>query len=402
MNNYILFEDSLSSNFLPLSYTRHLGDLRFGITTLAEKWAKSLNSSVSFHLSNDRKYLESKFHPVYTESNVLINARIIPDAELIAHIRDLEPNSYLISDQTLIACRLNEEAARNFSTDNETAFGTKRREYSKKNAFLTLNHLTDLFSKNRQGISSDFELITADRTSSTLPSDVKLIGDKNQLFIEEGAKIPLCSINTSSGPVYIGKNVEIMEGSMLRGPLAICDNSVVKMGAKIYGATTIGPWCKVGGEINNSLMQGFSNKAHDGFLGNSVIGEWCNIGADTNCSNLKNNYGNVKIWDFEKNKLRDSKLIFCGLLMGDHSKCGINTMFNTGTTVGVNANIFGGGFPPKFIPCFSWGGENTWEEYNFEKAVEVADTVYSRRDLTFEDADLQILKHIFDNTRHTM
>jgi len=400
MNNYLLFEDRCEVKFRPLTLTRHLSDIRFGIITLKEKWEQMLKSSTSCHLTEERSYLGKKFHGVYTENNVLINARIVPDKELIAHIHDLEPNTYLTRENTIIACRLDAKSARSFDPNSE-AEGTSRREYSSKNNFFSIKQLTDVFSKNRQAITYDFDLITLNRNSSKLSSAVHHIGDSKDLFIEEGAKVPLCSINTSSGPVYIGKNVEIMEGSMLRGPLALCDNSVVKMGAKLYGASTIGPWSKVGGEINNCVFQGYSNKAHDGFLGNSVIGEWCNLGADTNCSNLKNNYGSVKIWDFASDQMTSSGLIFCGLLMGDHSKCGINTMFNTGTTVGVNANIFGGGFPPKYIPSFAWGGENTWEEYNLEKALDVAETVYSRRDLELDDIDRDILTYIFENTRHT-
>ncbi|MFZ6051159.1 GlmU family protein [Halocola ammonii] len=400
MNNYLLFEDNREIKFRPLSLTRHLSNLRFGISTLKEKWELMLKSSTSCHLIEERRYLGKKYHGVYTDNNILINSRIIPDSELIAHIHNLELNTCLTSGNTILACRLGKKSAESFDPESESE-NTQRREYTPKNTLFSVKQITDIFSKNREAISFDFKLLTKGRTSLKLSDSVHHIGKPEDLFLEEGAKVPLCSINTSSGPVYIGKNVEVMEGAMLRGPLALCDHSVVKMGAKVYGASTVGPWSKIGGEVNNCVFQGYSNKAHDGFLGNSVIGEWCNLGADTNCSNLKNNYGSVRIWDFQKEDYASSGLIFCGLLMGDHSKCGINTMFNTGTTVGVNANIFGGGFPPKYIPSFSWGGENTWEEYNLDKALDVAETVYARRNLELEETDREILKYIFENTRHS-
>jgi UDP-N-acetylglucosamine diphosphorylase/glucosamine-1-phosphate N-acetyltransferase len=260
---------------------------------------------------------------------------------------------------------------------------------------IVIEHRWDLFQKNEAAIELDFYLITDERKSQKLSKTNTLIGPSDLLFIEKGASIEGCILNTNHGPIYVGENAEIMEGSMIRGSFVLCEEAVVKMGAKIYGATTIGPFSKVGGEINNSIIFGYSNKGHDGFLGNSVLGEWCNLGADTNNSNLKNNYANVKLWNYEQHKMVDTGLQFCGLFMGDHSKCGINTMFNTGTVTGVNANVFGGGFPPTFIPSFSWGGSEGFEKYQFNKAIEVAKRVMERRNLQLSEEEIKILEHIF-------
>jgi UDP-N-acetylglucosamine diphosphorylase/glucosamine-1-phosphate N-acetyltransferase len=257
-----------------------------------------------------------------------------------------------------------------------------------------INHVWDIFQKNAEAIRSDFELISKGRTSQKLSETVTVIGDKNLVFLEPGAKAEACILNTSSGPIYIGVDAEIMEGSVVRGPLALCEHSALKLSTKIYGATTIGPHCKVGGEVNNSVIFGYSNKAHDGFLGNSVVGEWCNLGADTNNSNLKNNYSNVKLYNYAHNKQVDTGLKFCGLIMGDYSKSGINTMFNTGTVVGIGSNIFGGGFPPSTIPNFSWGGSEGFEPHVLDKLFETSEKVYERRGLKFDEQEKKILKAV--------
>jgi UDP-N-acetylglucosamine diphosphorylase/glucosamine-1-phosphate N-acetyltransferase len=238
--------------------------------------------------------------------------------------------------------------------------------------------------------------LTKGRKSQPLNNSCRNIG-KGKIFIEEGASANDTTFNTTTGCIYIGKDAEVMEGSVVRGPFALCEHSVLKMSSKIYGATTIGPHSKVGGEVNNSVVFGYSNKAHDGFLGNSVIGEWCNLGADTNNSNLKNNYANVKLWNYSGENFIDTGLQFCGLIMGDHSKCGINTMFNTGTVAGVSSNIFGSGFPRNFIPSFSWGGAQGFTTYRFEHAIETAQLVMQRRNTELTDNDKDILKYIFDN-----
>ena len=253
----------------------------------------------------------------------------------------------------------------------------------------------DIFSKNGAAIKADFDLITKNRTSAPIPEKTVAFNSE-AIFIEEGAKLPLCVLNATDGPIYIGKNAEIMEGSMVRGPFALCEESTLKMGTKIYGSTTVGPHSKVGGEVNNSVFFGYSNKGHDGFLGNSVIGEWCNLGADTNNSNLKNNYAEVRLWSYETENFAKTGLQFCGLMMGDHSKCGINTMFNTGTVVGVSANIFGSGFPRNFIPSFSWGGAKGFTTYLTSKAFEVAKVVMLRRGIELSEQESAILEHVFE------
>ena len=255
---------------------------------------------------------------------------------------------------------------------------------------LKIENVWDIFSKNGEALKADFDLLTKGRKSQVISKSNTIVGKRNLVFLEKGAKAEAAIFNTNSGPIYIGKNAEVMEGSVVRGPFALCDDSTLKLACKVYGPTTIGPHSNVGGEVNNSVIFGFSNKEHDGFLGNSVIGEWCNLGADTTNSNLKNNYGEVKIFSYESNGTKNTGLQFCGLIMGDHSKCGINTMFNTGTVVGVGANIFGGGFPPTHIPSFVWGGAEGFDTYRLEKLFETANRVYARRHLTLEAAEKKI------------
>jgi UDP-N-acetylglucosamine diphosphorylase/glucosamine-1-phosphate N-acetyltransferase len=262
---------------------------------------------------------------------------------------------------------------------------------------IKINFPWDLFRYNEKALLADYKLLTSKRRSALL-SKTNQVVNKSNIFIEKGAKVEFSVLNGSKGPIYIGKDAEIMEGCLIRGPFALCDHAILKMGAKIYGPTSIGPNSKVGGEINNSIFQANANKAHDGFLGNSVIGEWCNIGADSNNSNLKNNYAEVKMWNFTSEKFIPTGLQFCGLVMGDHSKCGINTMFNTGTVIGVSANIFGSGYPRNFIPSFSWGGPQGISVYPLEKAFETADKVFQRRGISFTAMEKKILEHIFIST----
>ena len=263
-------------------------------------------------------------------------------------------------------------------------------------AYACIADVWDIFSLNDQAIREDFSLLTEGRTSQRLDGSNALIG--HQIFVEEGAEVQAATLNSTIGPIYIGKNAEIMEGSVVRGPLALCEGAVLKLSTKIYGATTIGPYSKVGGEVNNSVIFGYSNKGHDGFLGNSVLGEWCNLGADTNVSNLKNNYAEIKLWNYEKGGFKNSGLQFCGMMMGDHSKSGINTMFNTATVVGVSANVYGGGFPRNFIPSFAWGGSEKWIPYRFDKAMEVAEKVMERRKVTLSPEDKDILEEVFNRS----
>ena len=303
---------------------------------------------------------------------------------MVKIVNGLGKNSALIQGDTVIAKRASENNTEVTST-----------EYTGE--LLMVKHTWDIFSLNAKAITLDFKLLTEGRDSQPIPDHVTVFGTEG-IFIEEGAKLFNCTLNATEGPVYIGKDAEIMELSTIRGPFALCDHGVVKMSAKIYTGTTIGPYSKVGGEISNSVVQGYSNKGHDGFLGNSVLGEWCNLGADTNTSNLKNNYAPVKLWDYNRGRFSNTGLQFCGLMMGDHSKCGINTMFNTGTVVGVSANIFGEGFPRNFIPSFSWGGKSGFMNYKLDKVFEVAEVVMQRRGLTLDDVEKSILEHVFEIT----
>jgi UDP-N-acetylglucosamine diphosphorylase/glucosamine-1-phosphate N-acetyltransferase len=247
---------------------------------------------------------------------------------------------------------------------------------------------------NEEVLIQDFDLLTNNRKSQKISKTNKLIGDSKFIFIEEGAIIEGAILNTTTGPIYIGHNAEIMEGSLIRGPFALCDNSTLKLGTKVYGASTIGPHCKIGGEISNVIFQSFSNKGHDGFIGNSVIGEWCNLGAGTNSSNLKNNYGEISSYSYEKLAEVETKQQFMGLFMGDHSKSAINTLFNTASVVGVSVTVFGADFPPKFIPSFSWGFSQPFVEFKFEKAIEAANNMMERRSLSLSEVDVKILNYL--------
>ncbi len=338
-------------------------------------------------------YLAEKYPANLSDENLCINGAIAPDKDLLTALDALSSGDILRSqDGRLIACLLGKDP--DLATLNNLASGTEGQTYGGK--LLQLQHLSDLFVLNDQAISADFEDMTRGRTSASLSKTNILLGDN--VFIEEGARVEASTLNTENGPIYIGKDAEVMEGCHIRGPFALGEHATLKMDTKIYGASTVGPYSKVGGEVNNSVIMGYSNKGHDGFIGNSVIGYWCNLGADTNTSNLKNNYSEVKLWDYDKEAFEPTGLTFCGLFMGDHSKCGINTMFNTGTVVGVSANIFGSGFPRNFIPSYSWGGAAGVKEYTFEKAMEVAQIVMQRRDIKLTDIDKKILKEVFDQT----
>lgn len=389
--NYILFDDARRSNLLPLTFSRPIADIRFGILTIREKWEKYLGVKTS---TLTEKYLRKKFPVVKEPDNILINGAICPNPELVAQVVKLKPNQALIKNEVVLAMHLSEhELDQSGSKDSGDV-----EEIQTDTAIVELANVWDIFSLNRANIAHDFELITRGLKSSKVGQGVHTVNPEN-IFISEGATIGYgVVLNASTGPIYIGNKAEIMEGSLIRGPFALCEESVVKMGAKIYGATTIGPFSKVGGEVNNSVILGYSNKAHDGFMGHSVIGEWCNLGADTNTSNLKNNYDNVRLWNYPEQTFLDTGLQFCGLIMGDHSKSGINTMFNTGTVVGVSSNIFGGNFQRNFISSFAWGGHAGFTTYEIKKAIKVAEAVYQRRGLELTDVDKDILRHIFNIT----
>jgi UDP-N-acetylglucosamine diphosphorylase/glucosamine-1-phosphate N-acetyltransferase len=408
--NLILFDDSNFNNLLPFTYTRPVADIRIGILTIREKWEKALDFANSYSIV--KAYLSEKYPVKVASENILINGSVCPDEETISEILNLRENELLISeDETIIAIKISAERLQlvlKHASDKDQPFYSLLNQFGFKKIKacckpFVLKDIWEIFLYNGPEIKKDFLLLTKGRKSKEISDSNKIIGLEN-IFIEEGAVIECSVINASSGYVYIGKNVEIMEGSLIRGPFAICEGSVLKMGAKIYGATTIGPHSKVGGEINNSVIFGYSNKAHDGFLGNSVIGEWCNLGADTNNSNLKNNYSEVKVWNQSKRKLVGSRLQFCGLFMGDHSKSAINTMFNTGTVAEVCTNIFGAGFPEKFIPSFTWGGVDSMTTFTLEKAFEVAKRVQERRNIEFSKVDEDIFTYIYkltQDSRHT-
>jgi len=385
--NVILFDQHASwQNLLPLTYTRPVSEIRVGILTIKEKWDLWLKTSCSYYTES---FLSNKFPLIKKENSLCINSNICPDINLLQALANLKGGNALVKNNKLIAFVGSIDDLQNTGTLNKSEFAFP---------LFEINNVWDIFQKNGEAINGDFEILTSGKKSQPISATVTVIGKKDLIFIEEGAKAEACILNASGGPVYIGKHAEIMEGSAIRGPFALCEHSVLKMNSKIYGPTTIGPQCKIGGEVSNCMIFGFSNKAHDGFIGNSVIGEWCNLGADTNSSNLKNNYSSVKIFNYVKNSSIDSGLTFCGLIMGDHSKSGINTMFNTGTVVGVGANIFGGGFPDTHIPAFSWGGSEGFETYRIEKLFETAEKVFERRGLKFEQIDKDILTKVFEIT----
>ena len=392
MKNIILFDSDIRDQLLPITYTRPVCELRIGILTIREKWEHWLKGRVSY-ITQD--YLSEKYPISIASDNLVINGAVLPDTQLCQLIQNLKFNEALLKNGELIAARLDERQFYNLMEDNdiEELEGFELEESTK---LLAINHVWDIFSFNDSAMRSDFTMLTNGRTSAPLSKTNQLLGDTSQLFIEEGATIECSILNTKTGPIYIGKNAEVMEGCVIRGGLALCEGSILKIGAKIYGATTIGPHSKVGGEVNNSVIIGHTNKAHEGYLGNSVLGEWCNIGADTNTSNLKNNYEPVKLWDYTKDSFVKTGMQFLGLIMGDHSKCAINTMFNTGTVVGVSANIYGAGFPRNFIPSFTWGGTGGLETYPFNKAIDTMERVLARRQMSLSKEDRDILKFIFD------
>jgi len=387
--NYILFDDNTRNDLLPFTFTAPIAEIRCGILTMKEKWKKYLNKEIS-HLTED--YLSKKFALKILGENILINSSVFPNKDLLNAIYNLNDKEKLVQNDVLIAIKSTEQnITKDFIYNNDY----KQIEYNTE--IKKINNTWDIFSFNDFAIRDDFELITNGRTSQEISKTNNILGKEN-IFVEEGAKLEFATLNAETGPIYIGKDAEIMENAAIRGPFAICEHSAVKLSTKIYGPTTIGPHSKVGGELNNVVIFGYTNKAHDGFLGNSVIGRWCNLGADTNNSNLKNNYVNVRLWNYNTENFAKTKLQFCGLMLGDHSKSAINTMFNTGTVVGVFANIFGSGFPRNFVPSFSWGGAHGMTEYGIKKAFEVAEKVMARRNIEFDDIEKDILIKVFELT----
>lgn len=385
--NIILFDQS-RENLLPLTFLRPVAEIRCGILTLSEKWKKISNGNISYITEN---YLSKKFPLNHTNDNIYIAGNVIGTSKLWEQIKALKNNQKLTQNNQLIAFRTSDKLNSKESITNQ-----KSEIQNLQSEIFCINFPYHIFSLNDYAIKEDFKLLTANRQSEKLSSSNTIVGDASLVFLEKGAKVECAMLNTTAGPIYIGSDAEIMEGCMIRGPLALGEHAILKMGTKIYGASTIGPECRAGGEVSNSVMFAYSNKGHDGFLGNSVIAEWCNLGADTNNSNLKNNYGMVDIYNYSVKNYINTGLQFCGLIMGDHSKAGINTMFNTGTVSGVNANIFGAGFPPKYIPSFSWGGFENSAVFKFEKAVALATEVMKRRKIIFDITEEEILKTVFE------
>ncbi len=384
--NYILFDGTVRDSLLPLTYTRPVADLRIGILTIREKWETFLGYTTT---TLTEEYLEEKYPMVEMEQNVMINASFLPTAQLVEVIQNLKENQAVFQNEEVIAFYTTEEQV---DVDFETY---EQLEFTPE--LLQIKNTWDLFSLNDKALKYDFELITSGRKSEPIPKGVQYLNKEN-IFIEEGAQVLFSVLNATEGPIYIGKDALVMEGSLIRGPFAMCEQSVVKMGAKVYGATTLGPKCKIGGEVSNSILFASSSKGHEGYLGNSVLGEWCNLGADTNNSNLKNNYEQVRLWNYETENFAKTGLQFCGLIMGDHSKSAINTMFNTGTVVGVSSNIYGSNFPRNFVPSFSWGGAAGITTYQINKAKQTANLVMKRKNEEFNEVEQRILEHVFEIT----
>lgn len=379
----LLFCDqSTIRDFLPFTFTRPSAELRAGILTFAERWQRLLG--VEKIAYNTADYLSGKYPKSNTlEGTLSIYANFLPTPRLLEQLRSLKVGESITYQGRQLA----------FMNDGLTLSPISPIEWEEP--LVVFEKPTDLFTYNDKAIDFDFELLTKGRTSAPLSPTNGFLGDKANLFIEEGAKVEFATLNCQKGKIYIGKDAEVMEGSHLRGSIALCEHATVNMGAKLYGATTIGPYSKVGGEISNSVIWGYSNKGHDGFLGNSVLGQWCNLGADTNVSNLKNTYNTIQLWDYQKGGYTSSGLQFCGVLMGDHSKTAINTQLNSGTTVGVFANLFSAGFPSKYIPNFAWGASA--EKYRLDEAFSVAERVMARRGIAFDQREQHILQWLFDN-----
>lgn len=382
----ITFFDTTESwtQMLPLSFTRPVADLRVGILKIHEKWQSYLNAEEVFFRSES--YLEGVFNSPKTKT-LGISGSLLPNEESLEAVKGLMQEEVLVCNGEVLAGY--------FSEDEEIAIGDRSKV--ELESVDKVEYPWDIFRLNGQEIKADYQLVTRGKKSQAINDDATVTYGQD-IFIEEGAKVKACVLNAENGPIYLGKDSEVQEGATIRGPFSLGEHSVINMGAKIKGDTTVGPHCKVGGEVSNSVIYGYSNKGHEGFLGNSVLGEWCNLGADTNNSNLKNNYANVKMWDFASKRFKDTGLQFCGLIMGDHSKCGINTMFNTGTTVGVSANIFGEGFPRNIIPSFAWGGASGFTTYQTRKAFETAELVMKRRNKELTDEIKAMLSHIFEIT----
>ncbi|MFN3918152.1 MAG: GlmU family protein [Flavobacteriales bacterium] len=386
---FILFDGIAHKSLRPFTFMKPVSQLRIGMLTIKEKWNIYLGEEVGIRTAD---YLHELFPSSEVQHALGINAALLPNKKLVQEILELEEGEILAHKGTILA--INPLPVKNANLD-EVLQGMKLLE--SESPVHVLKHPWDIFKLNGIALEEDYNLLKSVVEPITIDSSNTLIGEA--IIVEDGANVKASVLNASTGPIFISKGAEVMEGCLIRGPFYLGEGATLKMGAKIYGPTTIGPHCKVGGEVTNAVFMGYSNKGHDGFIGNAVIGEWCNLGADTNCSNLKNNYGEVKAWSYLEEKPISTGTQFCGLMMGDHSKCGINTMFNTGTVVGVFSNIFGSGFPDKFIPSFNWGGADGWETFKLDKAYEVAERMMERRNLNLSDAERRVVKYVFEETK---
>lgn len=393
MAHIILFDNEVRENLLPLTYTRPVCELRVGVLTIREKWEKWMEGQINY-ITQD--YLAEEFPIDYGAVNYVINGSVMPSEQLCTLLKQMDFNEAFLAGDELVAAKLDERQFERLIHDED--IGEIQGRDLEDTKYLKINNLWDIFLVNDDAIRQDFEVLTKGRTSQALSPTNQVIG-KKQIFLEEGAIVEYSTLNAETGPIYIGKDAHIMEGCLIRGPLAMGEGAVMRMGTKVYGASTIGPNSKIGGEVKNVVLQANSSKGHDGYLGNSVLGEWCNIGAGTSSSNLKNNYNdNIKMWNYASKGFEPTGQQFCGLIMGDHSKCAINTRFNTGTIVGVAANVFGHSFPPKFIPSFTWAGEGDFQTYRTDKAFEMIDRVMARKDMTFSVSDRLLMLRVFEET----
>ncbi len=386
MKNIILFDPpTIRENLKPLTLTRPIANLRVGIVTLQEKWGYFFDGTFSYLTE---PYLVAKYPANNEVDNLYINASILPSTALVQSIKSLKANQVLMADEQVLAIHTNQSLSYDFSLVNFNI------EYFNE-PLSQIVHLPDLFLNNAQEIKEDFERLTAQRVSAPITDKATVVYNQENVFVGKNVSIKAAIINAENGPVYIDDQAVIQEGAIIIGPAAIGKEAMVAFGAKIRPNTTLGPVCRVGGEVGGTIFQAYANKAHDGYLGNSYIGEWCNLGANTNNSNLKNDYSSVKLYNYASKGLEDSKELFCGTFMGDFTKAGISTMLNTGTVIGVCCNIFGAGFQSKFVPSFSWGGADTqYQNYRFDKALQVIEATMARRDIHLSQEDIKILEYI--------
>ena len=388
----ILSDAGSHKHLLPLTFTRPVGQIRPAILRIAEGWYVRSGLGVGYRTE---PYLATAFPLISTEGTAYeVDAALFPTDDLVSAVMDLRAGQVLTAGGRAQAFVVEGEAVPN--TMDWVEPPAYMRQVPFNGTVIRYDRPWHLFQHAGPAIAHDHKLMTEGRRSASLDALNTVIGDPDLIFLDEGAVVEASILNTRNGPIYIGNGAEVMEGCMVRGPFVLGDHAQLKMGAKIYGPTVIGPGCRIGGEVNNSVIFGHSNKAHDGFLGNSVLGEWCNLGADTNNSNLKNTYGEVQVWSHAEERSVGSGLQFCGAIMGDHSKTGINTMLNTGTVIDVAANVFGAGFPPKHIGSFSWGGAGGSEVHAFDKAVATARRVMQRRDLPLTEPEVEILRHVYE------